>query len=126
MDPIEFRFDTSKEIAKTNINLLIGENGAGKSHVLKRITEVISGVHENSHSWPFFHKLIVTAYSPFESFYTKTQLLDLLDKNMTNLKEKESQKIEEIFTSTNMPISDLKTIKTTLIWIGPKNQAYNL
>ncbi|QFT12981.1 AAA family ATPase [Vibrio sp. THAF190c] len=92
MDPIEFRFDTSKEIAKTNINLLIGENGAGKSHVLKRITEVISGVHENSHSWPFFHKLIVTAYSPFESFYTKTQLLDLLDKKHDQPKRKRKSK----------------------------------
>ncbi|NVJ62499.1 MAG: AAA family ATPase [Gammaproteobacteria bacterium] len=92
MDPIEFRFNTSKEIAKTNINLLIGENGAGKSYVLKRITEVISGVHKNSHSWPFFHKLIVTAYSPFESFYTKTQLLDLLDKKHDQPKRKRKSK----------------------------------
>ncbi|MDF4405249.1 AAA family ATPase [Vibrio parahaemolyticus] len=92
MDPIEFKFNTSKEIAKTNINLLIGENGAGKSYVLKRITEVMSGVHENSHSWPFFHKLIVTAYSPFESFYTKTQLLDMLDKKHEKPKRKRKSK----------------------------------
>ncbi|MFA0189963.1 AAA family ATPase [Vibrio lentus] len=92
MDPIKFKFNTSKEIAKTNINLLIGENGAGKSCVLKRITEVISGVHENSHSWPFFHKLIVTAYSPFESFYTKSQLLDLLDQKHDKPKRKRKSK----------------------------------
>ena len=31
-------------------------------------------------SWPFFHKLIVIAYSPFESFHTKDTVIELFER----------------------------------------------
>ncbi|WP_221274557.1 hypothetical protein [Thaumasiovibrio subtropicus] len=54
ISPITFNFDISKEIARTNINLIIGENGTGKTHILKKISEVMLGIEENSSDWPFF------------------------------------------------------------------------
>lgn len=95
IDPIEFKFDVSKRIAKTNISLLIGENGTGKSHILKRLSEVMLGITSNKNAWPFFHKLIVAAYSPFESFYTKEQILDLLDTKKNKKKNKNNRKNKE-------------------------------
>ncbi|WP_373959348.1 AAA family ATPase [Vibrio gigantis] len=97
IDPIEFKFDISKEIAKTNINLIIGENGSGKTHILKRISEVMLGITKNSSDWPFFHKLVITSYSPFENFYTKEEILNLLDKkndkNNSSKRDKERRNI---------------------------------
>lgn len=92
ISPITFNFDISKEIAKTNINLIIGENGTGKTHILKKISEVMLGIEKNSSDWPFFHKLIITSYSPFENFHTKEEILDLLDKKNQKLKLNKSDK----------------------------------
>ncbi|MCX8793813.1 ATP-binding protein [Vibrio parahaemolyticus] len=96
IESIEFKFDISKEIAKTNINLLIGENGTGKSHILRKISEVITGVAKNSQSWPFFHKVVVAAYSPFENFYTRGQILDVLDQNHEKKSSKKEKKRRDI------------------------------
>jgi predicted ATPase len=90
-EPIEFNFDNSKKLGSTNLNLIIGANGCGKSHILKHVTELITGVIDGKEKWPYFHKLIVAAYSPFEKFYTDNEILEALLKKHTpdNLKSRQ-------------------------------------
>ncbi|GAB3528610.1 AAA family ATPase [Photobacterium alginatilyticum] len=80
IDPVEFYFNNSREFERTNINLIIGRNGVGKTHLLKSLTESITGLKSHGDDWPYFHKLIVVAYSPFEDFYTKDDILDKIDE----------------------------------------------
>ncbi|MBJ8730510.1 AAA family ATPase [Citrobacter freundii] len=72
MDRIEFSF--SKEIVDDiepqHINLVIGKNGLGKTFLLKYISDIISGIQDNDDT-PYFNKLLVVAFSPFEEFDTK-------------------------------------------------------
>ncbi|MCX9009430.1 ATP-binding protein [Citrobacter portucalensis] len=77
-DPINFKFDLDRKVGKSNICLLIGKNGVGKTHILKKISEVITGVTDGEEHPPYFHKLIVIAYSPFEEFYTENEIFDKL------------------------------------------------
>lgn len=86
------KFDTSREIGKSNINLLIGKNGVGKSHVLKKLSEIITGVVDTQDNPPYFHKLIVIAFSPFESFYTKNEIFDKLSTRYLDSDEKVNRK----------------------------------
>lgn len=79
-EPVEFAFSNKGKLGRSNINLLIGKNGVGKTFILRRLVELITGANENSKDWPYFHKLLVVAYSPFEDFYTKNSLLDALEK----------------------------------------------
>ncbi len=78
-EDVSFHFDSTRQLGKTNINLLIGENGVGKTFLLKHLSEIVTGVKSSPNKWPYFHKLIVIAYSPFESFYTENELLKKLD-----------------------------------------------
>ncbi|MGY3884090.1 AAA family ATPase [Aeromonas aquatica] len=91
-DEIEFCFDINKEIGKSNINVLIGKNGTGKSHILKKLSETITGVVESDEAHPFFHKLIVIAFSPFESFYTENEIFNLLEKKYSRNSEQNNKK----------------------------------
>ncbi len=84
IEPVQFFFDNTRDVGATNINLLTGKNGVGKSFVLKELTKVVTGLKEIGRQWPFFHKLIVVAYSPFEDFYTKDDLLSELDKKYSS------------------------------------------
>lgn len=80
-DPLTFHFsndDSDRLHGVSNINLLIGSNGVGKSHILRHIVDVIAGVQPIRDSWPYFYKAVVTGYSPFENFDTKKALLDRL------------------------------------------------
>ncbi|BBN62066.1 AAA family ATPase [Pseudomonas sp. KUIN-1] len=77
-DAVEFNFDNARQLGRTNINLLIGRNGVGKSHVLRHLIDLVTGVEKHAESWPFFHKVIVAAYSPFESFKTEVELSNAL------------------------------------------------
>lgn len=80
-DPLTFKFsndDNDRLLGVSNINLLIGSNGVGKSHILRHIVDLIAGVQPISESWPYFYKVVVTGYSPFENFDTKTALLNRL------------------------------------------------
>jgi len=88
IEPVTFHFDNKRKIGRTSINLLIGKNGSGKSHLLKCLTESITGIKDNSENWPYFHKLIVVAYSPFEEFYTKNDILDKIDEKYSIRKKK--------------------------------------
>ncbi|PMH41434.1 hypothetical protein BCU68_15880 [Vibrio sp. 10N.286.49.B3] len=88
IDPIQFYFDNNRDVGKTNINLLTGKNGVGKSFLLNEISEIVTGLQEIGDKWPYFHKLIMVAYSPFEDFLTKDELLDKLDKKYSNKKKR--------------------------------------
>ncbi|HIF9223001.1 TPA: AAA family ATPase [Photobacterium damselae] len=90
--PVEFNFNNQREISKTNINLLIGKNGAGKTHILKSLSRLVTGIEENNQKWPYFHKLIIVAYSPFEDFYTKDEVLDRLDQRYSKNKKARKSK----------------------------------
>lgn len=73
-EPIQFRFDKSRKLGNTNVNLLIGRNGSGKSHVLRHLVDQVTGVMPSQDKQPYFNKVVVAAYSPFESFKTENQL----------------------------------------------------
>ncbi|RXV67122.1 ATP-binding protein [Burkholderia stabilis] len=80
-DPLTFNFsndDNDRLLGVSNINLLIGKNGVGKSHILRHIVDLVAGVQPISESWPYFYKAVVTGYSPFENFDTKKALLNRL------------------------------------------------
>lgn len=87
-EPISFSFDNQRELGKTNINLLVGKNGVGKTHIIKYFSEVITGIAVNQEECPYFHKLIIVAYSPFENFYTKNQLFEQLEKKHNSKNKK--------------------------------------
>ena len=80
-EPISFVFNNEKGINNTNINLLIGPNGTGKSHILRHITELLTGIEPGTEVWPYFHKLIVVAYSPFENFHSNKDVAERLAKS---------------------------------------------
>ncbi|RMT84161.1 AAA family ATPase [Pseudomonas viridiflava] len=73
-DALNFNFDNGRTLGPTNINLLVGRNGVGKSHILRHLVDTLTGVKQHTESWPFFHKVVVAAYSPFESFKTESEL----------------------------------------------------
>lgn len=77
-EPLKFNFSSNRELGATNINLLIGENGTGKTHILKHIASLVTGLETSTNSWPYFHKLVVAAFSPFEHFHTSNEVAELL------------------------------------------------
>ena len=80
-EPISFVFNNGDGLDHTNINLLIGPNGTGKSHILKHVTELLTGIEQGAEIWPYFHKLVVVAYSPFESFYSNQEVAEKMARN---------------------------------------------
>lgn len=84
-------FNFSDHILPTDINVLIGSNGIGKSYTLKIITDYILKIGlgdvqqlQESEISPFdvrpnFSNLILVSYSVFEEFY-----VDVLDKSVKN------------------------------------------
>lgn len=78
IDPLQFKFDNDRSLGRTNVNLLIGRNGVGKSHVLRHLIDTLTGERDHAENYPFFHKVIVAAYSPFESFKTEVELSNAL------------------------------------------------
>lgn len=82
IEPLEFKFDNDRSLGQTNVNLLIGRNGVGKSHALRHLVDTLTGLHNQAENWPFFHKVIVAAYSPFESFKTEVELSTALGSSV--------------------------------------------
>lgn len=90
VEPVSFKFNS--ELLPYDINVLIGENGIGKSYTLKSLVEYWLGVdrgsktelektqHEPFDHYPNISKLILISYSPFEEF--------TIDLSETNLKDK--------------------------------------
>lgn len=91
IEPINFKFNS--ELLPYDINVLIGENGVGKSHTLKSLVEYWLGVgkgsknelNKNGHQpfnyYPNISKLILISYSPFEEFTIDLSETDLKDKD---------------------------------------------
>ena len=85
------KFNFFDNILPTDINVLIGSNGIGKSYTLKIITDYILKIGlgdirdlERKEILPFdmrpnFSNLILVSYSVFEEFY-----VDVLDKSVKN------------------------------------------
>ncbi|HHX8277375.1 TPA: AAA family ATPase, partial [Vibrio diabolicus] len=91
---VDFSFSlTSKTPGHTNV--IVGNNGYGKSLLLRRIAEIYSGIEVNETKWPFFDKLLVVSFSPFESdFLTKKELAEKLGQSTTG-KHKRTKFINE-------------------------------
>ncbi|MCH7376557.1 ATP-binding protein [Aeromonas sp. MR19] len=121
IEPISFHFNS--EHLPYDINVLIGENGIGKSFTLKTLVEYWLGVDSGSkkildasNHAPFDHypnisKFILISYSPFEEF--------TIDLSKTDLKDKDAYKYfgfrkintdsagnEKIGISRNLPARD--------------------
>ncbi len=121
IEPIYFKFNS--DLLPYDINVLIGENGIGKSYTLKSLVEYWLGVergskraldesqHEPFDHYPNISKLILISYSPFEEF--------TIDLSKTSLKDKDAYRyfgfrkiIEEadgsqrVGISRNLPASD--------------------
>ncbi|MEX0739954.1 MAG: AAA family ATPase [Pseudohongiella sp.] len=91
IEPVHFRFNS--ELLPYDINVLIGENGIGKSYTLKSLVEYWLGVdrgskpaldemqHEPFDHYPNISKLILISYSPFEEFTIDLSETSLKDKN---------------------------------------------
>lgn len=91
IEPISFHFNS--EHLPYDINVLIGENGIGKSFTLKTLVEYWLGVDSGSkrtldatNHTPFDHypnisKFILISYSPFEEFTIDLSNTDLKDKD---------------------------------------------
>ncbi|WP_061033266.1 AAA family ATPase [Vibrio splendidus] len=101
IEPVEFDFNNSKDIGRTNINLIIGENGSGKTQVLSTLSDLVSGLKDSNEQLPFFHKLIVSAYSPFENFLTRNELLDKIDESKGVAENDDDDYIERRNLSVN-------------------------
>ena len=83
-DSATIRFNFNKTSCfSDNINVLIGKNGTGKSQTLKLIADHFTGILSSKTDWPFFNRLVVVSFSPFESFLTNKQLSEkqFSDKN---------------------------------------------
>lgn len=105
--PIGFRFQTG--ILPSDINVLIGPNGIGKSHSIKTLVEywLKTGVgspkklREQNHipfeGEPNFSKLILLSYSPFEDF-----TLNFEDED-----EDEDEKLQDYLTYKYFGLRDL-------------------
>ncbi|HCK7280392.1 TPA: AAA family ATPase [Enterobacter roggenkampii] len=78
IEPITFSFDNEVEFLREDINLLIGKNGVGKTSLLGYIADSILGLNSND-KFPYFNKLLVVAYSPFESFKTELDVIKSRD-----------------------------------------------
>lgn len=75
-EPFSLSFNKLNDIPR-DINLIIGKNGLGKTHILKEVCDVITGL-KSARSKPLFNKLIVVSFSPFENFKTNRELSELL------------------------------------------------
>ncbi|HFQ4959219.1 TPA: AAA family ATPase [Vibrio vulnificus] len=73
-----------------NANILVGNNGYGKTQLLKKISRIFTGLEKQEERWPFFHKLLVVSFSPFESFLTEKELAKALGQSTTGKKKRTS------------------------------------
>ncbi|MEF3090574.1 AAA family ATPase [Raoultella scottii] len=61
-------------IENNNINLMIGKNGLGKTYILRHLIDILAGVSDFEKR-PYINKILVIAYSPFENFKTKKDII---------------------------------------------------
>ncbi|WP_180161133.1 AAA family ATPase [Acinetobacter sp. YH12064] len=113
-EPITFNFNKDRPIGESNICLLIGKNGVGKSHILKEISKLVTGLSPYTNTLPAFHKLIIIAYSPFENFYCHNQIFNMLDERYSS----NSSKSKKSYKRKRMHINEYS-------YIGFKNEEGN-
>lgn len=114
---INFKFNST--ILPYDINILIGENGIGKSHTLKSLTNKWLGIQENkntdqSNNSINISRLILVSYSPFEDFEVDLSDSQINDKDAYKyfgFRKKiyaDDSKInnERLVISRNLPASD--------------------
>lgn len=105
VDEIRFRFNSNT--LPYDINVLIGPNGIGKSHTLKKLVDYWVGMDAGSQTTlqktkhkpfdvsPNISRLVLISYSPFEDF--------ALDLSKTKLKDKTAYKYFGFRKSTVSP-----------------------
>lgn len=88
-EPVEFSF-SRRRVGEPidNINIIIGKNGLGKTLVLKEIINSITGISVRKANDGKFLKLVVAAFSPFENFPHREQII----------KEIETQELYQIIS----------------------------
>ncbi|CAM3597797.1 AAA family ATPase [Arcobacter aquimarinus] len=116
IEDTDFYFNNVNELSKININVLVGNNGVGKTTILQEIIDIVSGVKDIKEKWPYFNKLITVAFSPFEKFYTKEQLIKELDN-----KNIEDQNIQ-IKNEKEKTRKRKRKLKTEYAYIGFRNE----
>lgn len=83
---LEFRFSNEGQILPTDINVLIGPNGIGKSQLLQKMVSDWTKPGENEEfsfsTRPNLSQLVVVSYSPFEKFPVDLAGLPLVDKDV--------------------------------------------
>jgi len=94
-DNIILNFDIERDYGQRNINLLIGKNGSGKTYIIDQLIKTILGVDSRKIDYPYFNKVVVSAFSPFESFLTVGDLEEaykLKNNNGEVLREKDKRR----------------------------------
>ncbi|KAA8953409.1 AAA family ATPase [Acinetobacter baumannii] len=94
-DNIILNFDIERDYGRRNINLLIGKNGSGKTYIIDQLIKTILGVDSRKIDYPYFNKVVVSAFSPFESFLTVGDLEEaykLKNNNGEVLREKDKRR----------------------------------
>lgn len=82
------KINFKKSILPENINILIGPNGTGKSQTLKHIIKRLLNLENEydianlSKNIPFFSKIVLLSYSPFDHFDIKIKKEDKNKKSL--------------------------------------------
>lgn len=90
---IDFSFDRQSNFQE-NLNAIIGRNGLGKSKTLKSIADGFLGLSGHNSEWPYFNRLIVVSFSPFENFITEKELIKSQSSSQEYSKEEEDERFE--------------------------------
>lgn len=90
---IDFSFDRQSNFQE-NLNAIIGKNGLGKSKTLKSIADGFLGFSGDNLEWPYFNRLIVVSFSPFENFITEKELIKHQSSSQEYSKEEEDERSE--------------------------------
>ena len=73
-DTLTLKFDNTRKFGRRNINLLVGRNGSGKTFLMDNIVKNVLGLSTKKIDFPYFNKVIMCAFSPFEEFLTEFEL----------------------------------------------------
>lgn len=95
-DNLILDFDIEREYGERNINLLIGRNGSGKTYIIDQLIRTILGIESKKIDYPYFNKVLVSAFSPFENFLTANEIGELYKLKNTNGTPKRSTRNKRI------------------------------
>lgn len=99
-DNIILNFDIEREYGERNINLLIGRNGSGKTYIIDRLVKKILGIDSKKIDYPYFNKVVVSAFSPFENFLTVGDLSEAY-----KLKNNNGELLKGKYKKTRLPVN---------------------